>query len=381
MHRAAPQEARRRKQSTGLRRAARALIVWLGAIPLPAGAAGKAPTTRPRADLNDLLARFSASGTPPAERLGAAERILELGQDAAKRLLPLLQSRERFVQAAYQRQFQLRATHLRAAKTAELAARQNKTRAQINRDIRGWRKTVLSLHGKEGLTEQVIHRQTAEAMAKLNDLLYVDRRTVLARTPELARQRAHVLKLVTLGRRCERIASGRAGPPPAAEDDDPRKTPDGSLSDYEDLACLLAMPMIAASRQIILSNVKKEPGLRWQEAAGIRDFNRIRFLLGLWALQTDLRLCACARDHCRDMRKHRFVGHDSPLPGKRKPWDRAKLFGTRAGAENITVGPTDPKRANQNWFHSPTHFFNLFHKFKYVGLGYEATYWTQMFGW
>lgn len=375
--------AHRGRRPSRLLPAASVLVVWLGAGVLPASAAEKTPTTQPRTDLAGLLRQFSVSTATPQDRLDAAERILKLGRPAAKRFLPMLQGRERFLRANYQREFQTHATRLRVARMTEAAAKQTKTRAQINVDIRKWRKMVLGLHERPGLTKALIRRQTEEAMARLNELLYVGRQTVLAQTPKLANQREHMLKFTALSQRCAQLAAGRKDAPAPGEPPDPRRTPEGSLADFEDLACLLAMPMVASSRQIILSNAKKESKLRAPEAAGIRDMNRIRFLLGLWALRTDLRLCACARDHCRDMQKHRFIGHDSPVPGKRKPWDRAKLFGTRAGGENVTVGPgpADHKRANQNWFHSPMHFNNLFHKFKYIGLGYDNRYWTQMFGW
>ena len=55
------------------------------------------------------------------------------------------------MRAVYRREFQRHATRLRAARAAELAEKQGKTRAQINLDMRRWRKTVLGLHGKAGL--------------------------------------------------------------------------------------------------------------------------------------------------------------------------------------------------------------------------------------
>lgn len=349
------------------------------------GAAASRPATRPAADLDELLARFARRQTKPPDRLAAAEQALSMGRSAAKRLLLALNGRLKFEQSAYRRDFQLRARRLREAQFVEAAKKAGKTAAQVNADLRTWRKAVLDLHERPGLSKALIARQGRTALDKLNALLYVAPQTVLARTVDLQRRRTYVLKLARLAERCEQLAAGRQAerPKPPAKKGQPntRRTLEQSVLEHERLACLLAMPMVATARTVLLRNFRAAAQLQPQEAEAIRDFNRIRLLLGQWVVRTDVRLCACARDHCRDMIRLDFVGHDSPLPGKRKPWDRAKRFGTQAGGENITAGTDDPHEANRRWFRSPMHFNNLFHKFRRVGVGNVGLYWTQMLGW
>jgi uncharacterized protein YkwD len=92
-------------------------------------------------------------------------------------------------------------------------------------------------------------------------------------------------------------------------------------------------------------------------------------------------LCEAARDHSEDMQVNRFFAHESPLPGKKTPWDRAKNFGTSASGENIYMGSSDPHGANMGWFYSPGHHKNMFNAGQVrIGLGCTGSHWTQMFG-
>lgn len=117
------------------------------------------------------------------------------------------------------------------------------------------------------------------------------------------------------------------------------------------------------------------------EARGIEEANMWRLLVGLNALELDPKLCEAARDHSKDMDEQGFFAHESPVPGKTTPWDRAKKFGTTASGENIYMGSVKPESANKGWFFSPGHHKNLFGaKHQRIGLGRHDNHWTQLFG-
>jgi uncharacterized protein YkwD len=116
------------------------------------------------------------------------------------------------------------------------------------------------------------------------------------------------------------------------------------------------------------------------EGEGIRDLNEMRMLLGLEPVLLDPKLHAAARGHSQDMVGKKFFAHESPVPGKKTPWDRAKLAGTTAGAENIFAGNAAPLAANMGWFFSPGHHVNMFGKHRRGGMGRHEGHWTQLFG-
>jgi uncharacterized protein YkwD len=102
--------------------------------------------------------------------------------------------------------------------------------------------------------------------------------------------------------------------------------------------------------------------------------------VGLNALVLDPKLCTASRDHSQDMKEKNFFAHNSPVPGKESPWQRAKLAGTTASAENIYSGGSNPSGANKGWFFSPGHHKNMFGGHRRIGLGHYGGRWTQMFG-
>jgi uncharacterized protein YkwD len=103
--------------------------------------------------------------------------------------------------------------------------------------------------------------------------------------------------------------------------------------------------------------------------------------VGLGALELDPQLCEAARDHSKDMAEQNFFAHESPVPGKKTPWDRAAKAGTTASGENIFAGSVDAHAANLGWFYSPGHHKNMFSPGqRRIGLGRHGSHWTQMFG-
>jgi uncharacterized protein YkwD len=117
-----------------------------------------------------------------------------------------------------------------------------------------------------------------------------------------------------------------------------------------------------------------------EEARAVLACNLMRQLLGLSVLKIDLKLTAAARDHSKDMATLGFFAHESPVPGKTTPWDRAKNFGTSASAENIAMGYADGNAANLGWFHSPGHHKNMLGGHDRIGLGVHNAHYTELFG-
>lgn len=127
--------------------------------------------------------------------------------------------------------------------------------------------------------------------------------------------------------------------------------------------------------------IAKDKEVPEAEAKGIEECNEMRMLVGLNALVLDPKLCDAGRDHSKDMQEQGFFAHESPVKGKKTPWDRARNFETSASGENIFMGSADPHSANMGWFYSPGHHKNMFSPGQMrIGLGCTGSHWTQMFG-
>jgi uncharacterized protein YkwD len=114
---------------------------------------------------------------------------------------------------------------------------------------------------------------------------------------------------------------------------------------------------------------------------GIEECNKWRILAGLHACIIDPKLCLTAYDHAKDMEQGKFFSHESPIAGKKTPWDRAMRFSTTASGENIFMGSSSYSVANQRWFHSPGHHKVMFDpSFRRIGLARQGQHWVQMFG-
>ena len=108
--------------------------------------------------------------------------------------------------------------------------------------------------------------------------------------------------------------------------------------------------------------------------------NLYRMLMGKAPLKLNPKLCAAARDHCKDMVEKDFFDHVSPVPGKRTVGDRARLQGASAGGENIHMGSEAADGAFWSWFGSLGHHKNMLGDYAELGVGNHQKHWTQMFG-
>ncbi len=107
--------------------------------------------------------------------------------------------------------------------------------------------------------------------------------------------------------------------------------------------------------------------------------NMYRVMMGRSALKINPALCRASRGHSKDMNDKKFFAHDSPIPGKRSPQDRARLEGTSCGAENIYMGGSSAEGAFWAWFESLGHHRNMMAPHRQIGIGCYNTYWTENF--
>jgi uncharacterized protein YkwD len=247
-----------------------------------------------------------------------------------------------------------------------------KLSAEAVAEIAGLREKVLSLKEREDLSKEMIVEVGDPALARLKELILINRRQVVAKAPELQQRRAG---LATLGQQWEACAKYLQ-----AEDSGEKPSFSRYLAKEEEIAAALALPMDDETRQVLAANAQLAPKLDPEEARCILDLNLTRNLLGLKPVAIDPPLVACARDHSADMEKMGFFSHESPVAGKKTPWDRAKNFNTSASGENIAAGVIEGAAANRMWWHSPGHHKNMLGDHKRVGVGRSGRLWTEMFG-
>lgn len=124
----------------------------------------------------------------------------------------------------------------------------------------------------------------------------------------------------------------------------------------------------------------------WASGA-MKDFaavlNTGRDIIGLTPLLLEEKLSDASRGHSEDMARLGFFAHESPVPGKKTPWDRAKLAGYTGSAsgENIFMGSTSPQSAYDAWFASDGHRFIMYADGPdQLGVGISGSHWTMMTG-
>ncbi len=134
-------------------------------------------------------------------------------------------------------------------------------------------------------------------------------------------------------------------------------------------------------KRVLEENAKLATMIDPREVAGMQALDAMRIMCGLRPLLYDVKLCEAARGHSADMEAKGFFSHDSPVPGKATPWDRAKLADTTASGENIYMGSGSPVAALKGWFLSPGHHKNMLSDSNTrQGLGRVGKHWTQLFG-
>ncbi len=245
---------------------------------------------------------------------------------------------------------------------------------------------VNALRADENLTKEKVKQVGDPAMERLAELLLVDRVSVLESDNRLVESRQSLLPIGRLWETADAyLAKFDTAPAAAAGADAPADKPQAvSFEQYlvqeEEIAVRLALPMSDVTRAVLAQNEKLASKLDAEEARCVLSLNLTRILLGLEPVVVDLQLTAAARDHSHDMIEHNFFAHESPVEGKKTPWDRAARFNTKASGENIAAGYSTGPAANLGWFHSPGHHKNMLGNHKRVGVGRENKHWTELFG-
>jgi len=357
-----------------------------GAAPTPA-AAPAAPSVsgaaasdkKTPADLKreaaDLPVQFRKKKGDAEGRMAVVDRAIELGGLAVTGVAAAVQTEMAPLQARYKQAFYDEA--------------QQKVRAQLKnvkpQDIEALQQTIMSTVGRADLTKEIVVEKADPALKELQRKMLVTPEAVLAEAETLKKMRD---ELTALARFAQRLADAQPAPTakaaaaPAAKDGATATTPtfEETLATDEQVAALMVIAADDRARKVLLDNLPLELKIQPEEARGIRFFNQVRLLAGLRPCAIDTRLCEAARDHAKDMVEKKFFAHESPVAGKKTPWDRAKNFGTTAGAENIAAGAAAGQATIMQWWHSPGHLKNMMGSHNRVGLGNFKTTWTQMLG-
>jgi uncharacterized protein YkwD len=133
-------------------------------------------------------------------------------------------------------------------------------------------------------------------------------------------------------------------------------------------------------QKIMLANSELRGKVPDAEYRQVWQTNLYRILAGKTPLKLNPSLCEAARDHSKDMFELKFFAHESPVPGKRTPSDRAQRFKASASGENIFMGDPSPDASFWAWFRSLGHHQNMLREYAEIGVGLHDKYWTQMFG-
>jgi hypothetical protein len=314
--------------------------------------------------LND----YRLPGRSETDKDQIVDRIFDLGAVGVKMFSAQIEKQVRPQLDRYRDRFFKQALALVASKTKSPVS---------TKEIADLRAAVLALKEKKDLTKEEIERVGDPAMKRLSELLVIDRKAVLQAAPDLEKERA---KLTAVGKYWERCLVFQNGELP--EDQRAKDPPNFGkyLLGEEELAAGMAMPIDQGARAVLTANERLVGKIDHEEAQGILACNLTRILLGLNPCAIDLKLVEAARGHSHDMETLKFFSHESPVAGKKTPWDRAKLAGTSASAENIFVGNMSGKVANEAWFHSPGHHKNMLADHVRIGIGRSGNDFAEMFG-
>jgi uncharacterized protein YkwD len=319
-------------------------------------------------EVNLILAHYRRAKGDLSAKAAAVDEAIEWGTAAVSALSQIIGKEmqpqlEKYRSKFYQQAGSLSKTRLSKVDVQEIAR---------------LRSDILDLSKAADLSHEMIVEKGDPAIKRLTEVFIVNRMEVLEGSETLQADRKNLLSAGSLWERCgvhlyEQLPEGPEKPkePPSFEK---------YLEGEEELAVGLAVPMTPKTQAILAANAAVVKQLDPEESRAILALNVMRNLLGLNPVMIDLKLCAAARDHSHDMETKKFFAHDSPVPGKKTPWDRAARMGTSASAENIFAGSQDGAAANLAWFHSPGHHKNMLGAHKRVGMGRSGVHFTEMFG-
>ena len=319
----------------------------------------KTPTTTPagkKVDLQRLVINFRQAAGDVEKRKAAADKLLEAGPRGAKILRSIIASDLPRRTAAYKKAFYNKARGIGLAKL----------RSTDSRQTQAWREQFKSLGS---ITKESLKAKAGAAMDGLYNALVPKREKVLESSKALAARREEIVALDSIGARSRTLPGAKSTAAVLPK----------TLEQQEKLISLMCTYMPEAGRKSIEADLKQFGRMDFEEWHGFVHLNVIRMLLGLRPMRIDLKLSAAAKDHSRDMSKHKFFSHQSPVTGKKTPWDRATRQGTSCSGECIAAGRSGPG-AIRAWFFSPGHHRLIMSKASRVGIGGHGGKWTLMTG-
>ena len=341
---------------------------WLTPAAAAKSKAPKLPQDQLR-EVNRLLSEYRGAGKDLEKKQEICQKVLDMGPAAAELMSATVERDIRPQLRRYSAKFQQQAALLAKKKVRDI---------DLNEVVQ-LRRTVLGLQKRgDGFTKEAIQREGDPALKKLETIFVIERGAVLEPSEDLQADRKRLVSQGRLWQECQ----AKLPQPAVEEGEDPPKPPDFEqyLQGDERLAAAMVTPMDLKTRAILAANSRLGEKLDPEEARTVLALNLTRNLLGLSALVVDLKLTEAARDHSHDMETRKFFAHESPVEGKKTPWDRAKRFGTSASGENIVMGVHDGRAANEAWFHSPGHHKNMLGDHVRVGVGRSGVYFTELFG-
>lgn len=247
-------------------------------------------------------------------------------------------------------------------------------KAEANRQIRQYRKDFMMVYQlNEAAMKPLLKTKSMPAIKGLKKLIMPSAEQVFATAPATLNQQRKIVLI---------LAKFRDAIVDTAILHDEEKAEEKIISkEKEAISSVAGLPHDGLRIMGDNDKIAAKENVPDDERKGIQEVNEWRLLLGLNALIIDSKLCDASRGHSEDMERHKFFAHESPLAGKKTPWDRAANEGTKASGENIFMGSTLPAAANKGWFYSPGHHKNMFKgSHKQIGLGRYGRHWTQMFG-
>tara|TARA_B110000014_G_C20122594_1_gene595636 strand:+ start:1030 stop:2103 length:1074 start_codon:yes stop_codon:yes gene_type:complete len=298
------------------------------------------------------------------KRTEIIRQMMGLGRPVAQKMFDIIDRDIRKKWPLYQGGF--------TASARKTGARKNTV--NVRNEIAALQLKVQSLRSMgKGLTKEKIIRIGDPALKRLHKIKVIEMREIFNSNSKLSKQRESIVALAEQRSVCiDRLV---------LREDEAETFGLKEISGYEKLTASLALGPPLEHLQILNLNSKINKSVPPKEAAAVRDMNQYRILIGLRPCLLDPLLCLASREHSKDMREKKFFAHKSPIPGKKNPWERAKLAGTTANAENIFKGNKEGHAANQAWWHSPGHHINMLSpNAKRVGMGVNEKHWTQMFG-
>lgn len=325
----------------------------------PKKAPSRTPATGPagkKIDIQRLVINFRRAAGNAEKRKIAADKLLELGPKGAKILRNIIGPDLPRRMASY------RITFCNKAKSIGRA----KFRATGMARIKKWQAQFRSTGA---ITKESLKAKAGPAMDALLEAMVPKRQEVLESSKSLTARREEILALDSIAARCRDALGLKAG------DKDLSKT----LKHQEKLLSLMGVYMADKHRKWLDSDMRKFGRMSLDEWCGFVHLNLVRMLLGLRPMRIELKLSAAARDHSKDMAERKFFAHESPVPGKKTPWDRAARQGTKCSGECIAGSRSGPG-AIRAWFFSPGHHVIIMSKASKVGIGGYRGKWTLMTG-